>query len=174
MHFSTYVGSEIWFIWIFMLKEHTWQQRDITSKCFFSELPLIWCVRQALTEFFVNLSKKSGINECLWKLKANVGRLLILTLGVLCIELKEFGSSIGDRELIISTYHMSQKLRGASRLLFGNGCLTGWKCSSTFFLSSWCKLIFFSNWCIVYYQMHLYCVFLAQKVKWKKSISIAY
>ena len=30
--------------------------------------------------------------------------------------------STGDRELIISTYPMSQKLRGAPRLLFGNGC----------------------------------------------------
>ena len=31
-------------------------------------------------------------------------------------------SYIGDQELIISTYHMSKKLRGAPRLLFGNGC----------------------------------------------------
>ena len=29
---------------------------------------------------------------------------------------------IGDRKLIISTYPMSQKLRGAPRLLFGNVC----------------------------------------------------
>ena len=41
---------------------------------------------------------------------------------VLFIELKEFGSCIGDRELIISTYPMNQTLRGASRLLFANGC----------------------------------------------------
>ena len=31
-------------------------------------------------------------------------------------------SSIGDRELIIATYPTNQKLRGAPRLLFGNGC----------------------------------------------------
>ena len=29
---------------------------------------------------------------------------------------------VGDRELIIATYPMSQKLRGAPGLLFGNGC----------------------------------------------------
>ena len=46
---------------------------------------------------------------------------LIFTLRVLFIEWKELGS-IGDQELIISTYQMSQKLRGAPRLLFGNGC----------------------------------------------------
>ena len=40
----------------------------------------------------------------------------------LFIGLKELGFSIGDRELIISTYPMSQKMRGAPRLLFGNGC----------------------------------------------------
>ena len=42
--------------------------------------------------------------------------------GFYFLELKEFGSSIGDRELIISTYPKSEKLRGAPRLLFSNGC----------------------------------------------------
>ena len=42
---------------------------------------------------------------------------------VLFIELKKLGSSIGDRELIIATYPMNQKLRGAPKLLFGQWML---------------------------------------------------
>ena len=44
-------------------------------------------------------------------------------MGYLFLELKEFGSIIRDRELIISTYPMSSKMRGAPRLSFGNGCV---------------------------------------------------
>ena len=100
-------------------------------------------------------------------MKANVGRPFILSLRVLFIELKKFRSPIRDQELIISTYPMSQKLRGAPRLLFGNGCfyLDDIAEVKKKILSSRCKIKFSSNCCVLYYQMHLYCVFLDQKIK---------
>ena len=71
MHFSTYVGSEFWFVWIVILKEHTWQQRDITSKCFFLRIASYrTCTPSHDSIFCVHLSKKVGsMNVCEnWKL----------------------------------------------------------------------------------------------------------
>ena len=123
VHFSTYVVSEFWFC----VNSHANRTHFSTAgyyfQMFFSECALIRRDRRALNQFFCRTVEKSGINECLWKLKANVGRPKILSLCFLFLELKELGSSIGDQEPVISTYPTSQKLRGAQRLLFDNGCV---------------------------------------------------
>ena len=56
------------------------------------------------------------------KIESFCRKTLNIKLGVL-LELKEFGSSKGDREPSISAYHISQKLRGAPRLLFSIECV---------------------------------------------------
>ena len=50
--------------------------------------------------------------------------LFVLCLLGLCARLFicALWSPAGDLQLIIAIYPMSQKLRGAPRLLFGNGC----------------------------------------------------
>ena len=57
------------------------------------------------------------------KIESLCRKTLNIKLGVFFLKLKEFGSSIRDPKPIISVYHMSPKLRGVPRLLFGNGCV---------------------------------------------------
>ena len=73
----------------------------------------------------------------------------------------------GDQQLIIATYPMSQKLRGAPRLLFGNGCF--WlddiaEVKKKISLQQMQNLIFFKLVCSLLPDVFILC-FLDQKVK---------
>ena len=83
--------------------------------------------------------------------------------GFYFIELKEFGSSRGPGTNYSIISHESNIER--SSVIWQWMLLIGWYCWSKTILSSRCKNFFFSNWCVVYYQVHLYCVCLDQKVK---------
>ena len=54
--------------------------------------------------------------KAVWVLSFDLSRIRINTAF-------RYSMSYGDRELIIATYPISQKLRGAPRLLFSNGCI---------------------------------------------------
>ena len=117
--------------------------------------------------FFVDLSKKSGINECLWGLKANVGRPLILTLKVLFIRIKGIWflyRGPGTNNINISLESNTER---PSRLLFSNGCFWWDYIAEVKQKFSLADAFFSSNWwlCSLLPDAFILNFFLDQKVK---------
>ena len=65
MHFSTDVGSEIWFCVNSLANSTHLSTAEFYFVMIFSELCIVVRVRRGLTHFFCGTVEKSGINDCL-------------------------------------------------------------------------------------------------------------